>query len=87
MTNENTKNWYAIRVATNRENQAMTSIEALIERESLHDSFGQIIVPTEEVFEMRNGQNVRPKGSLGTYCLKWFTQMKFGIKSKDYHKS
>ena len=61
MTNENTKNWYAIRVATNRENQAMTSIEALIERESLHDSFGQIIVPTEEVFEMRNGQKRKTK--------------------------
>ena len=56
MTNENVKKWYAIRVATNYEAQAQAAIEALIARESLQEYIGQIIVPTEEVFEMRGGQ-------------------------------
>lgn len=56
MTDENLKKWYAVRVATNYEAQAKSAIEALVARENLQDEIGEIIVPTEEVFEMRGGQ-------------------------------
>ena len=56
MTDDKSKKWYAVRVATNYEAQAMSALEALIVRENLQEKIGQIIVPTEEVFEMRSGQ-------------------------------
>ena len=42
-------------MATNYEAQAKSAIEALVARENLQDEIGEIIVPTEEVFEMRGG--------------------------------
>tara|TARA_Y200000002_G_scaffold179008_1_gene147606 strand:- start:3034 stop:3582 length:549 start_codon:yes stop_codon:yes gene_type:complete len=56
MSEDTSKKWYAVRVATNYEAQAKSAIEALMVRENLQDHFGDILVPTEEVFEMRSGQ-------------------------------
>lgn len=48
--------WYVVHAYSNYEHQVKRSLEERIEREGLGDSFGKILVPTEEVVEMRMGQ-------------------------------
>ncbi len=48
--------WYVVHAYSNYENQVKRSLEERIEREGLQDQFGKILVPTEEVVEMRMGQ-------------------------------
>ncbi len=48
--------WYVVHAYSNYENQVKRSLEERIEREGLQDLFGKILVPTEEVVEMRMGQ-------------------------------
>ncbi|HIG92559.1 MAG TPA: transcription termination/antitermination protein NusG [Methylococcaceae bacterium] len=48
--------WYVIHAYSNYENKVLQALEERIEREGLQDHFGKIIVPTEEVVEMRAGK-------------------------------
>lgn len=48
--------WYVVQVYSGFENQVKKSLEDHIARKGLEDSFGEILVPTEEVVEMRDGQ-------------------------------
>ena len=48
--------WYVIHAYSNYENKVRQALEERSEREGLQDHFGKIIVPTEEVVEMRAGQ-------------------------------
>lgn len=48
--------WYVIHAYSNFENQVKRSLEERIKREGLEKHFGKILVPTEEVVEMRMGQ-------------------------------
>lgn len=48
--------WYVIHAYSNYEKKVRQALEERIEREGLQDHFGKIIVPTEEVVEMRAGQ-------------------------------
>lgn len=48
--------WYVIHAYSNYENQVKRSLEERIKRSGLGDFFGKIIVPTEEVVEVRLGQ-------------------------------
>ena len=48
--------WYVVHAYSNFENQVKRSLEERIARSGLGDQFGQILVPTEEVVEMRQGQ-------------------------------
>ncbi len=48
--------WYVVHAYSNYENQVKKSLEERIEREGLQEYFGKILVPTEEVVEMRLGQ-------------------------------
>jgi transcriptional antiterminator NusG len=49
-------NWYVIHAYSNYENQVKRSLEERIKRAGLERYFGKILVPTEEVIEMRMGQ-------------------------------
>ena len=49
-------NWYAVQVATSFENKMIQEIVAKIATEGLRDSFGELIVPTEEIVEMKDGK-------------------------------
>ena len=51
-----TMKWYVVHAYSNYENQVKRSLEERIKREGLEDLFGKILVPTEEVVEMRMGQ-------------------------------
>ena len=48
--------WYVVHAYSNYENKVRLALEERIEREGLQDFFGKVIVPTEEVVEMRSGQ-------------------------------
>lgn len=48
--------WYVVHAYSGFENQVKRSLEERITRSGLDDMFGQILVPTEEVVEMREGQ-------------------------------
>ena len=48
--------WYVVHAYSGFENQVKRSLEERITRSGLQDKFGDILVPTEEVVEMREGQ-------------------------------
>lgn len=48
--------WYVIHAYSNYENQVKRSLEERVRRSGLEQYFGKILVPTEEVVEMRMGQ-------------------------------
>ena len=51
--------WYIVHAYSNFEHRVKSALEARIERMGLQDKFGDILVPTEEVVEMREGQKRR----------------------------
>ncbi len=53
------KRWYVVHAYSGYEMQVKRSLEERIEREEMQDSFGEILVPTEEVVEMKGGQKRR----------------------------
>ncbi len=54
-----TLRWYVVHAYSNFENKVKSSLEERIKRMGLEHKFGKIIVPTEEVMEMREGQKRR----------------------------
>lgn len=48
--------WYVVHAYSNFENKVKHSLEERIKREGLEHLFGKILVPTEEVVEIRMGQ-------------------------------
>ncbi len=53
------KRWYVVHVYSGYEQQAVRSLKERIKHSGLEDKFGEILVPTEEVVEMRGGQKRR----------------------------
>ncbi|MFB3078486.1 MAG: transcription termination/antitermination protein NusG [Lysobacterales bacterium] len=53
------KRWYVIHAYSGYEKQVKRSLEDRIQRAALEDMFGDVLVPTEEVVEMRGGQKRR----------------------------
>jgi len=53
------KRWYVVHAYSGFEKQVMRSLQDRIERAGMQDQFGQILVPTEEVVEMKGGQKRR----------------------------
>lgn len=48
--------WYVVHAYSNFENKVKHSLEERVKRNGLEHKFGKVIVPTEEVVEMREGQ-------------------------------
>lgn len=48
--------WYVVHAYSNFEHRVSQTLKEHVLREGLQDSFGEILVPTEEVVEMREGQ-------------------------------
>ena len=51
--------WYVVHAYSGFESHVKRSLEERVRRAGLEDQFGQILVPTEEVVEMRGGQQRR----------------------------
>jgi len=51
--------WYVVHAYSGFENQVKRALEDRVERAGMGDLFGEILVPTEEVVEMREGTKRR----------------------------
>ncbi|MDX1252051.1 MAG: transcription termination/antitermination protein NusG [Gammaproteobacteria bacterium] len=51
--------WYVVHVYSGFENHVVRSLKERIVRAGCEDQFGEVLVPTEEVIEMRAGQKRR----------------------------
>jgi transcriptional antiterminator NusG len=50
------KRWYVVQVYSGMEKSVARALQERIERAGMQDKFGRILVPTEEVVEMKGGQ-------------------------------
>ncbi len=63
-------NWYVIRVVSGQEKKVKAYLENEIEREELQDFIEQVLIPSEKVYEMRNGKKrVRERNFFPGYVL------------------
>ncbi|MDQ2070552.1 transcription termination/antitermination protein NusG [Natronospira bacteriovora] len=53
------KRWYVLQAYSGFEHQVKRSLEDRVRHSGMEDCFGEILVPTEEVVEMRSGQKRR----------------------------
>ncbi len=53
------KRWYVIHAYSGYEKQVKRSLEDRIERAAMKEMFGDVLVPTEEIVEMKGGQKRR----------------------------
>lgn len=63
MTDNKSSNikWYIVHAYSGKELAVMSNLRERIKLHNMEDKFGEIIVPTEEVVEMRGGQKCRSK--------------------------
>ena len=54
----NNMNWYVLRVMGGKERKTVDFLEKEIDRLNIHDFVSQILVPTEKVYQIRNGKKV-----------------------------
>lgn len=53
---EDLKRWYILQVRSGFENRVVDLLRERIRIEGMEESFGEIVIPTEEVVEMKGGQ-------------------------------
>lgn len=60
---ENTKKWYVVRAISGKENKVKKYIEDEILRNGLSEYVAQILIPTEKVYQIRNGKKISKERS------------------------
>lgn len=56
---EPTKNWYVVKAISGREKRVKHYLETdLVHHEDLHDFIFQVLIPTEKVYQVRNGKKI-----------------------------
>lgn len=55
-TDENVKRWYVVQAMVGYENRVVENLKENIRLQKQEDKFGEILVPTEEVVEIKGGQ-------------------------------
>ena len=50
------KRWYVVHAYSGYEKSVQRALKERIERAGMQDEFGQILIPVEEVIEMKSGQ-------------------------------
>ena len=58
------KKWYVVRAISGQEKKIKDVLEAEIAAEGLQDYVGQILIPVEKVFQIRNGKKVSKERNL-----------------------
>ena len=77
--------WYVVHTYSGFENKAKKSLEDRIKLETLQDSFGEILVPMEQVVEMRDGQKrTTRRKTMPGYIL---VQMAMNARTKSLVKN
>lgn len=52
------KKWYVLRAIGGKERKVKEYVENEIERLNLHDFIAQVLIPTEKVYQIRNGKKI-----------------------------
>jgi transcriptional antiterminator NusG len=67
------KQWYTIHTYSGHENKVKTNLERAMHVAELEDSFGQIVVPIEQVVEIKDGvkKTTKRKKFLRTSSSRW----------------
>jgi transcription termination/antitermination protein NusG len=55
---DNVKKWYVLRAIGGKEKKVKEYIDSEINRLKLHDFISQVLIPTEKVYQIRNGKKV-----------------------------
>ncbi len=64
------KRWYVVRAISGKEKKVKEYIELEISRHKLDTYFGQVLIPTEKVYQIRNGKKVsKEKNHFPGYVL------------------
>ena len=53
------KKWYVIRAVSGKENKVREYLESEIKNSSLGEYVSQVLIPTEKVYQVRNGKRVK----------------------------
>ncbi|BDD10961.1 transcription termination/antitermination protein NusG [Fulvitalea axinellae] len=62
--------WYVIRVVSGKEKKLKAYLETEVARQELEDQVAQVLIPSEKVYEMRNGKKrVRERNYFPGYVL------------------
>ena len=63
--------WYVVRAIASKEKKAKTYLENEITRRKFEEYVPQVLIPTEKVYEMRNGKNDCVKKAF-SLDMSWF---------------
>ena len=67
---EITKKWYVLRAVSGKENKVKEYLDADIRNGNLGDYVSQVLIPTEKVYQVRNGKKiVKERSYLPGYVL------------------
>ncbi len=58
MTETSGKKWYVVRAVSGKEKRVKELIELEVSRNNLQDFVSQVLIPTEKVFQIRNGKKI-----------------------------
>jgi len=58
MTEDLIKRWYVVRAVSGQEKKVKDYIEAEIDRNKIQDYIAQVLIPTEKVYQIRNGKKI-----------------------------
>jgi transcriptional antiterminator NusG len=58
MSEQSGKKWYVVRAVAGQEKKVKQYIEVEISRHNLNDYVSQVLIPTEKVYQIRNGKKV-----------------------------
>jgi transcriptional antiterminator NusG len=70
------KRWYVIKVASNREESTKRNVERQIKIDNLEEFFGQIVIPVEEVVEVKKVTDTTKAGDKTTKTKKVIKKVK-----------
>lgn len=60
---DNVKRWYVVRAVSGKEKKVKQYIETEISRLGMNDYVSQVLIPTEKVYQIRNGKKVSKERS------------------------
>lgn len=67
---EITKKWYVVRAVSGKEKKVKEYLELEISRYKLNDYIDQVLIPTEKIFQIRNGKKIsKERAYLPGYVL------------------
>ena len=76
------KNWYVVHAYSGFEKNVARALQERVNLSSYQENFGEILVPTEEVVEMRGGQKRRSERKF----FPGYVLIKVDLNKEIYHK-